>query len=89
MVIKPCFKSAFCLTGVLRVWITISVRLGRLVDYSGGKALAVEVALVLVSTVAEPRVGPGFLGFAEDAVVMALDDVFYILHAALSYLHIV
>ena len=42
MVIKPCFKSAFCLTEVLHVWVTIAGRYGRLVDYSGGKALAVE-----------------------------------------------
>ena len=43
----------------------------------------------MVSTVAEPRVGAGFLGFAEDAVIMALDDIFYILHASVAYLHIV
>ena len=86
--VKPSFKSAFCQTEVLHVWITISVRYGHLVDYSGGKALAVDGALVLVSTVAEPRVSAGFLGFVEDVAVMALDYIFYILHEAIAYLHI-
>ena len=43
----------------------------------------------MVSTVAEPWVSAGYYRFVEDAVVMALDCIFYILHAALAYLRIV